>query len=378
MSIQTNHPVRFPLGAIASPLNRPLRTVESSVPPGTKWAFTTRRCNQADVKGLSLDFGGAIAGDLILVRTLEIGQHKNVQLVSGRNAENIVGDHIVAVVGDRYAPDQFEASAEIASDACSLVAGGGIVGRVTAMNARMKMPTRVEPVGLLTDASGEVLNVAMYAIKNEPSNRAKEMTVIGVFGTAMNSGKTSTAASFCLGLRRAGKQVVGIKATGTGAFGDYNAFRDAGVSVMDFVDAGMATTYRMPVERVEAGFESLIHQAALAGADIAVVEFADGVFQQEAMQMLTRGWIGARLDGVLFAAYDSAGAIAGVSALQDYGLQLLAVSGLISSSPLASREAYESTGKPVMTRDELRDNEIAAHLIAPYQRRSNNALSLAA
>ena len=36
-----------------------------------------------------------------------------------------------------------------------------------------------------------------------------------------------------------GWRVAGVKATGTGAFGDFNAFLDAGVPASDFTDAGM-------------------------------------------------------------------------------------------------------------------------------------------
>ena len=67
-------------------------------------------------------------------------------------------------------------------------------------------------------------------------------------------GKTTAASSLAHGLRAAGYAVAGIKATGTGAFGDFNSFEDAGVPVMDFTDVGMPTTFRMPLEQIEEAF----------------------------------------------------------------------------------------------------------------------------
>ncbi len=328
---------------------------QSPVPADTKWSFTARRIRAGDVRGLSADFANAVPGDAVLARTLRLGQHKKVQLVSGRAAENIVGDHVVMVVGNRYAPDQFEALAEIDAEECAVVAGGGLLGRVVRAHDTMLEPTFVKPIGMLTDAEGEVINIAAYAL---PGRRIPEdVTVIGVFGTSMNSGKTTTSMSLACGLSRAGLPVAGVKATGTGAFGDYNAFLDAGVPVTDFVDAGMASTYRMPLDRIEAGFETLVGTAAAQGARVVVVELADGVFQDETAAILRGSRIASRLDGVIFAAYDAAGAVGGVATLRAHGLAPFAVSGLLSCSPLASREAEAALELPVVSRDQLRDPE---------------------
>ena len=49
-------------------------------------------------------------------------------------------------------------------------------------------------------------------------------------------------------------EVAALKATGTGAFGDFNAYTDAGAGyVADFTDVGMVSTYRQPLSRIEAG-----------------------------------------------------------------------------------------------------------------------------
>lgn len=333
-----------------------------------KWAFTTRRVNRQHVCGVSTNYAGAKAGDLMLCEITEIGQHKNIQLASRRMSKSYPGDLVVLCLGDRYAPDQFLASAVIDDDKIDLVAGGGVAGRVDASHAFMKSPTRLRPMGLLTGASGQVLNVADYALPALPAN--DQVTVIGVFGASMNSGKTTAATCLAHGLARSGYAVAGVKATGTGAFGDFNSFEDGGVPAFDFTDVGMATTFRMPLERIEAGFETLVATAAAQGAEVVVVEIADGVFQQETREILKSSRIRDRLDGILFAAPDALSALGGVMVLNQVGLTPFAISGMVSCSPLATSEAAEVTGQPILSRQDLCAPDTIARHVAPLMRRA--------
>ena len=334
-----------------------------------KWAFTTRRVNRDDVRGLSPDFGSARAGDLILCEIAEIGHHKKIQLAERRVSESYPGDLVVLCLGDRYAPDQFLASAVIDDDLIDLVAGGGVAGRVDAAHAFMDEPTRLKPLGLLTGARGQVLNVADYALPGICANH--DVTVIGVFGASMNSGKTTAASSLAHGLMRAGYAVAGVKATGTGAFGDFNSFEDGGAPALDFTDVGMATTFRMPLDRIEAGFDTLVATAAARGAEVVVVEIADGVFQQETRAILRSSHIRDRLDGILFAAPDALSALGGVMVLEQLGLAPFAISGMVSCSPLATAEAAEVTGLPILSREDLWSPEAIALHVAPLMRRAS-------
>ena len=226
--------------------------------------------------------------------------------------------------------------------------------------------TRLRPLGLLTDRRGEVINIASYAVADAaiPSN----VTVIGVFGASMNAGKTTAAVSLAHGLRRAGYAVEGVKVTGTAAFGDFNAFLDAGVPVTDFTDAGMASTYKEPLARIEAGFDALAGGAAERGAEIVVVEIADGVFQAETAEILKGSRIKDRIDTCLFAAPDALGAVGGVSIMRRHGLDPFAVSGMVTRSPLAVREAEAVSGIKLLSRDDLIDPEKLLPAIAGFLR----------
>ncbi len=331
-----------------------------------KWAFTTRRVNRDDVQRLSRDLNGAQAGDLLLCSIAEIGQHKKIQLADRRNSASYPGDLVVLCLGDRYAPDQFQARAEIGDGYLQLAAGGGVAGTIEAAHHFMEEPTLLTPMALLIGPNGDAMNVGDYALPQRPANH--DVTVIGVFGASMNSGKTTAASSLAHGLVAAGYAVAGVKATGTGAFGDFNAFEDAGVPVMDFTDVGMATTYRQPMARIEEGFDTLVATAAANGAEVVVVEIADGVFQQETRAILRKSAIRDRLDGILFAAPDALSALGAVVVLEGHGLTPFAISGMVSCSPLAAAEAAEVTGLPILSREDLWNSATIAETVRPLMR----------
>ncbi len=338
----------------------------SPVPPTAKWSFTTRRVAREDVAALDANVRYATSGDLVLCRISEINQHKKIQLASRRYSLSYPEDLVVVCVGDRYAPDQFEGHAEISIERADLLAAGGVIGSMRASHGRMSKPTQVKPLGLLRDAEGEVINIARYALP--PAQVPNHVTVLGVFGASMNAGKTTAAVSLAHGLSRAGYSVAGAKVTGTGSFGDLNAFEDAGIPALDFTDAGMASTFRMPHRRIEQGFETLVGTAAARGAEVIVVEVADGVFQQETAALLAGSALSDRLDGILFAAPDALSVMGGIDVLHRCGHRPFAVSGMVTCSPLASEEAAAATGIPMVSRTELCDPERAARLAGPVLR----------
>lgn len=326
-----------------------------------KWAFTTRRVPRALVASTSRTWAGARAGDLVAAEVVSLGQHTGLQLAHGRRAELYVGDRIVACLGNRYAPDQFEGLARIGDGPLDLIAAGGVVGTVVESHARMDMPTRLRPLALLCDASRQVLNVARFGLV--PERATRRPPVIAVLGTSMNAGKTTAVAAVVQGLVRAGLRVGAAKVTGTGAFADLQAFADAGAAeVVDFTDFGHATTYLAGVEAVERVLEASLDH--LDECDAIVIEVADGLFQRETAALLRSPAFRAAVDGVVFAAPDALSAVHGAGLVLGAGLPLLAVGGLLTMSPLATREARRELTVPLYSRGELCDPEIGRALLA--------------
>lgn len=331
----------------------------------SKWAFSTRRVRHDDVHTLDDMLDQAVSGDLVLGRVMEVGAHQKVQLTDGRPSDLYVGDLIVVACGARYASDQFEGIAKLAAGGCDLLAGGGCLGQMQHKHARMKAPTRVQPLGLLCDVGGRVINLAVYAMASRPV--APDLTVIGVVGASMNAGKTSAVASLVHGLEGAGYRVAAIKATGTGAFGDWNAYQDAGASfVTDFTDTGMVSTYLQPIDRLSQALASMLGAASGAACEVAVVEFADGVLQRETAALLGMDEVRQHFSGFLFAAPDALAAVGGQRCLENLGISPVALTGLISVSPLNALEAENATGLQVLSREVLRDPAQAASLLSRF------------
>ena len=326
-----------------------------------KWAFATRRVDRADVFGLSKKFAKAESGDLVLGRVFSIGQHKGLQLTTGRRSILYPGDFVVAACGARYAPDQFEGTAEILPAGADLLAGGGCVGRMTCKNTRASSPTRIEPLGLLTRRDGVKINLGDYALAQRPLSAA--IPVVAVFGSSMNAGKTTAATALVRGLKQAGWMVAAIKGTGTGAFGDFNSVTDAGAHyVADFTDTGMVSTYQQPLVRVKAAIQTLISEAHRRGAEIAVLEIADGLFQQESAALLADAEFRSWVSGAIFACGDPLAAAGGVAEMDRVGLKPTALTGVLSCSPMSSAEASAATGVPVLTKQDLSDPAEASAL----------------
>jgi len=324
-----------------------------------KRAYSTRRVG-AERLELAED-ASPRSGDLVLARVDRLGQHDGLQLPSGRRASLFPGDEIVVSYGHRYAPDQFEAEVPDDLSPCHLVAAGGIAARELCRHSSMSAPTEITPVGLLRDREGRA-NLADWALVAPPTPTVRPRT-IAVVGTCMNAGKTTTAANLIRGLVATGSTVGAAKITGTAAGGDTWLMLDAGASLaLDFTDAGFPTTYRATLDEVEDIFATLTGHLAASGVDTVVLEIADGLFQRETDALLGSPRFAEGVDALLFAAGDALAATAGVDWLNRRGLPVVGVSGVLTSSPLAIREAELATGLPVFTLDRLCDPEHADRL----------------
>src|SRR5947209_70307 len=69
------------------------------------------------------------------------------------------------------------------------------------------------------------------------------------------------------------------------------------------------------------------------------------------------------VDAWLFAAGDPLGAAAGIRVLRDWGIDPLAISGVVSMSPLGMKEAQAATGLPCITGKELQSGGLNARLL---------------
>lgn len=305
-------------------------------------------------------------GDLCLARVEKIGHHERLELVNGRRAKLHVGDEILVCYGNRYATDQFESLVPQSLEPCRLVAAGGIASALVSRHRSTRMPTEIRPAGLVCDLDGRPCNVRDWAVMPIRSGQRAILPrshVIVVVGSGMNAGKTTTVASIVRACRAAGLPAAAVKLTGTGAGGDMWTYLDAGAAaVFDFTDAGHASTAGASLEELLAVSETLLGHAS-GHARIIVAEIADGLLQAETAALIASEAFRRQFDSLVFAAADAMAALAGVSYLTALGLRPAAVSGLLTASPLAAREAGAAVDVPVLSIDDLERGERSVSIV---------------
>jgi molybdopterin-guanine dinucleotide biosynthesis protein len=327
-----------------------------------KEGFTTRRVPKEDMRTLIKGSVRPCAGDIVLARVDRIRQHGRIELPSGRKVLLEEQNEIIVACGNRYATDQFEAFVPQKLGKAHLIAAGGVVAVEVARARKMKPATEITLLGLVGDASGVPLNTLSYALPAHEINKPR-CPVVAVLGTSMNSGKTTTARFLACGLKAAGFRVGYAKITGTGAGHDYWSLLDSGVSaVVDFTDAGLVSTYKMPVNIIETISMNLIGYLVAEGCNRIVVEVADGLLQSETAALIRSSVFQDLTDRVLFASSDPLSAIEGVKILQEAGFDVAGVSGLLTASPLPLREAKQACKVPVLDKADLMNPETAANL----------------
>lgn len=336
-----------------------------------KWAYTTRRINRDQSFQLLKGSLTPLPGDLLLARVDELGHHKRLELISSRRATLFEGDEIVVAYGNRYAPDQFEGIVPDHLGACRLVAAGGVAARLLNRHDRVKSATRITPFGLLTDEGGHRVNLSGARLPKADRIEPSPLVLV-VAGTSMNSGKTTACANLVKGFVRQNIKVAAAKFTGTGAGADYRALVDAGAHpVFDFVDAGYVSTYRVNREVLLDIVMTLGHEMASAQPDIIVIEVADGLLQRETARLFATPEFTDWIDGVIFAANDALGAQAGISWLAARQLPVFAITGVLTSSPLAQREAEEVCGLPVYHTNALARPSVSNYIYSCLQYRNS-------
>lgn len=365
---------QHPAANQTTPMSMPMPTLLPLPLPlaQIRFAYTTRRVHHADIAGLVMDDRAPEAGQLVLAVVEALGQHKQIELPSGRKSRLYVGNHIVLAYGNRYAPDQFEALVPDDLGPCQMVAGGGMAGREVARHADMEEATRIRPLGLLADARGRPINLADYALPMlsvpAPAHRPQ---VYFVCGTSMNSGKTYTAHELVRGFCSLGISVAAAKITGTGAGNDPWRLVDCGANpVYDFTDAGHPSTYKLPMAAIEDTMDCVLGNLCTAGVDAIVVEIADGIGQAETAALLESPRLRRWCDGVLFAAADPLAAHAGVQWLRERDLPVLAASGLMTAVPLVQIEAQGLLDVPVLSAQQLAEGQPFVDVLRASRRRA--------
>lgn len=334
-----------------------------------KWSYCTRRI--LDVPATSESLSDHLCsdelpprkGDVIVAEVLEIGRHSRVETIDGLRSQLFPGDLIGVVYGDRYATRQWRGMVPSAFGPCHMLSVGGVCGEVIDSTDTMSDPTIINPLGYLSDGDGTRANLQDYALEQQLTLGSAPYRIL-VVGSNMDSGKTTSAYSLVHGLMNAGQRVCAAKLTGTAASKDVRSMRDAGaVAVLDFSDAGHASTAGISREQLVDIFKVIDSNLGQHHPDYVVYEIADGLVQRETQMLIDILAANNLIDATIYACTDTLSVGAGVQRLRDVGVPVVAVSGMVACSPLAAQEAQQYCDLPILTKDQLRDASIA-HLVA--------------
>ncbi|HEY2204425.1 MAG TPA: DUF1611 domain-containing protein [Pseudonocardia sp.] len=312
-----------------------------------KWGYVTRRVADRAEALVGEAVRPPRLGDFVVATVETVGEHDHLEDPYGRRMRLYPGDVVVGSYGNRYATDFYEGYLPAPGDEVHLLTAGGLIGTVASAHSSRGLPTTLEVVGPLTDADGDPRSTEDVAV-DPPAPARPELGTIVVVGSAMNAGKTTATSAIVRGLSKAGLRVGAGKVTGSGSGKDHWAYLDAGAAaVTDFLDFGMPSTFGYPTERLIATMASIRDRLVAGGAAVVVLEVADGVLQEETRALAST--LPGFADQVVLAVGDALGGVAGIGVLAELNVPVRCVTGLVTASPLASREAAEATGLPVLS-----------------------------
>jgi len=296
--------------------------------------------------------------DVMVGRIVVPGRHSGIEQDSGRKAKFYLGDLVGVAFGHRYATRQFEGDVPPQQPLYHMLSQAGVCGRVVSAASTMSEPTMIEPLGFLLDEEGQPANLSRYALRKR--NGAPRVKTIVIVGSSMDAGKTRTASSIIHGLAIAGHRVNAGKLTGTCCAKDTNQMLDAGATrVLDFNDAGFASTFRESEQVLAELCEVLISQLSADRPDYLVLEIADGVIQRETKALLSYLTTASRVDHVCLAVHDALAGPTCVDLLRSqWKIEPTLLSGVATISPLSTAEVAGLVDIPCLSADELAEPNV--------------------
>ncbi|MEA5461691.1 hypothetical protein VB796_21665 [Arcicella sp. LKC2W] len=293
-------------------------------------------------------------GDIAIFEVLNIGKHSTIQGESTRNEKIMVGDHIMAAFGHRYATAQFEGYVpDKIQTEFHILGAGGVIGEVKSTNDKFKDggPTRLRIIGYVTDSENKIINtktIHSSQMLTFTGSAATQTKVVLSIGSSMDSGKTTTAAYVVHSLIKQGKTVAFIKITGTAYTKDADLAYDLGASIsIDFSKLGFPSTYMCSENELLNLYETLLEKTLLCEPDYVIMEIADGIYQRETRLLLQNEAFVNSVSEVIFSANDSMAAVCGVQTLRSWGIQPFALCGMFTTSPLLIEEVEALVETPI-------------------------------
>lgn len=313
-----------------------------------KWGWACRDLSTSHPHHVAEINGGEV-GDVVVAQVVEIRNHTRLMNAECTRIRLYEGDLVVGVLGHRYATDAFEGYGVIENGSVDLLTNAGMMGKVSRRNTAVKAPTRLKILGGLVDAADHRINLVERCFRPRLPVTA-ERNVVVVLGTGMNAGKTTSATKLVRGLIGEGQRVAALKVTGSVCPNDRSELEATGASyVRDFSDYGFPSTFLQSLRRLRQLFHTMVQDACNTGAEIVVVELADGILQRETEALLADPSVRERIAGAVLAAPCALSALMGCQMIRDAGIHVIGVTGRITNAPLFVDEFEQRSTIPILT-----------------------------
>ena len=277
------------------------------------------------------DYIPAERGTVIVVEALEEkSNYGELELLGGRMARIIRGDHIAGVLGERQALKGFVGAIPqliAPGDILHVLNMGGVIGQCTSANSDYGQPLRVRVLGAALNASGETANISQNAI-NWQTSLPESAPIVLISGTCMNAGKTTVACEVIRLLKARGYRLAVAKLAGVATQRDLLNMQDHGAMyALSFSDAGLPSTTHTDSCVVPAAKGIL---AALNDwkPDAIIVEFGDGIMGHYGVDLLLKdAELMSHVKAHVLCANDLVAAWGGLRFLEELGVEVSCISG---------------------------------------------------
>ena len=281
--------------------------------------------------------GAARAGDVVAVRVLtDNATYNMLELPTGRLAKVNPGDVLLGVLGRRRALKGFVGdvpAAVAAGDELHLLNLGGVIGSCTGHHSSLDDAIKVEVIGLVSDDSGRVRNIADVGLPlRETLGPSAPLVVIA--GACMNSGKTYAATEIIQQATRAGLRVAAAKLSGIACLRDTLNMADHGaIATASFLDCGLPST--VGADDLAPVAKAIIARLNESAPDLIVIELGDGILGGYSVESVFEdAEFREAMVALVFCASDYVGAWGGIELFSRRGIKVDLIAGSVTDSKM--------------------------------------------
>ncbi len=266
----------------------------------------------------------ANVGDVVIGRVMCDKNVENIlETKEGRIARLFTGNLILGTLGERQSTRWIVGRVPINGikttnePIVNMLCPSGILGILESVSIEyIDSSISIKLLGVAKDTKGKTINIKHYSIKQSGLIK-KSKPLIFIVGTAAEVGKTTLALKLIRKYTNANIPVSYCKLCGTGAYGEILLSRDAGaITVMDFVDCGLPTTYRVHAYKILLVAKSIINNLNLDNNKVILCETGGDILGANVPIILGDKEIQRHIKSVILVASDSMSAYGGTMILK--------------------------------------------------------------